>query len=231
MLFKDHFQTQYDEALAGDDPLKSYNVLAELEKSSQNEGYELEEVLEIEWTDFDRQKGQFLYDASDELIEKTNKMVDEGNPFEAYDEFCDYFSSVVKPLEDTGHDFTKIKDHKTRLLKVKTKSEFDKAISQDSAFAKANQLEKFAPGGIMNGEVLDKLFGEDEANKMRGIAKNAFIEVARDALHKYEAGGDESDLLQAEFWRADKFLEWSDITDNVEALKARVERNGHQLTM
>lgn len=230
-LFTGHFKSRHDEAIAGDNALQSYNALDKLNEGARNESFELDEVLGIEWPAFYRQQEQFLYDAASELIEMTNKMVDEGKSSEAYYEFSEYFSSRMKSLEDAGHNITKIRDHSLKLLKIKTKSEFDLALAQRDTFNKANQLGAFAPGGHMSGHALDNLFGEDRANKMRGIAKNAFIDVVKEALSKYEIEGDETELARADYVRADRFLEWSDITDDVEALQVTVERNGHQLRM
>ena len=230
-LFKDHFQSRYTTAVEGDNALISYDALVQLDEDASSEGYELDQILEIEWSDFYKQQRQFLYNAADELIEKTNKMVDEGEVSDAHYEFDEYFSRHMKALEDAEYDVTKIRDHRTKLLKVKTKSEFDTAVSNDDAFNRANQLGAFAPGGHMSGYVLDDLFGKDKADEMRDVARNAFVEIARDAVTKYEAGDDEAELYRANYWRAERFLKWPELTDDVDGLKARAERNGHSFDM
>jgi len=229
-LFQGHFQSLYNAAIetAIENPLDAFDQLTVIEKEIRDEGYDLDQVLAIEGADFYNKQDEILFNATDAVIALTNEMVDRGEPSNAFYTFEEYFSSRERSLEDAGHDISKIRDHSQKLLKVKTASEFDSAVAQTDVFNRANQLGAFAPGGSMSGDALDHLFGEDRANEMRGTAKNAFIDLAKDELAKYEADGDETNLSRADYCRADKFLQWSDITDDVEGLEALVKRNGHE---
>ncbi len=229
-LYEDHFQSRYYAAIECEDAYASYKELVALERDIQEEGCEIADVLGIDPTDLYSDIEYFLYESLDGLIEKTGNMVEEGNPSAAHDEFDECFSQyAVGSLKNRGYDVARIEDHRIKLLKAKTKSEFDCAVAHEDAFIKAEQLADFGPSGYKSGKFLDNLFGEDEANKMRGIAKGAFVECAMLALSDYFESNDQNDLFRADFWRADSNSEWSDITDDVSALRERAARNGHRL--